>query len=176
MISSESPPAIQDTGLLIVPGAKSVWRASAMALFLPTLVIAVGYAGLWAYLLLSGREAGALARASQAVLILGVPLLLVHAGLRLATTEMILRGSQLEIHPGFPARDPVHIAYRDIGTIRLRRGLSGRLTGSGSLILEVPAGRPVVVCALQEPEAALAAIRSRCSREEPPARAVEERL
>lgn len=152
---------MNDTGPPTASGVRSVWRASALALFLPPLVIAAGYSALWIYLHLDGRDAGALSRASLAVLILGIPLLLVYAGLRLATTQMTLLGSQLEVHPGFPARDPVLVGYRQIEAIELRRGLSGFLTGAGSLIIAVKAGKPVVASALQDPEAAMAAIEAR---------------
>lgn len=176
MMSSESPLAMHDTGPVIAPGARSVWRASALAIFLPTLVIAAGYSALSIFLHLGGRDTGALSRASMAVLVLGIPLLLVYAGLRLATTQMTLRGSQVEIHPGFPARDPILVGYRQIEAVVLKRGLSGFLTGAGSLIIDVKAGRPLVVSALQDPEAAMAAIRARCSLAVSGPLAVEEEL
>ncbi|WP_290887643.1 hypothetical protein, partial [Hoeflea sp.] len=51
-----------------------VWRASALALFLPGLVVAGGYAGLWLFLHAAGRGEGALARVCLLVLVIGVPL------------------------------------------------------------------------------------------------------
>lgn len=131
------------------------WRASAAALFLPTVVVAGGYAALWLYLMQDGRGSGNLARVSLAVLAIGVPCLLAHAGLRWSTTRLTLRGSHLEAHPGFPARDPVIVAYASITGLRIRRGLAGRLTGAGSLIIERDPEAPVVVSGLTDAEKAL---------------------
>ena len=131
------------------------WRASVAALFLPALVVAVGYAALWLYLVQIGRGSDNLARVSLAVLAIGVPCLLAYAGLRWTTTRLTLRGSHLEAHPGFPARDPVVVAYASISGLRIRRGLSGRLTGAGSLIIEREPEASVVVSGLTDPDAAL---------------------
>ena len=106
------------------------WRASAFALFLPGLVVAGGYAGLWLFLSATGRGEGALARVCLLVLVIGVPLILAYAGLRLSTLGLTLRGAHLEVHPGFPARDPVNVAYTAVTRLALRRGLSGWLTGA----------------------------------------------
>lgn len=137
------------------------WRASAPALFLPGFVVAAGYAGLWAFLTMGGRGEGALARLSLLILVLGVPLLLAHAGLRLSTTRLTLRGAHLEAHPGFPARDPVIVSYRAITSVAVRRGLSGRITGAGSLVISRENGAPVIVAGLASPAAVLADISAR---------------
>jgi len=132
------------------------WRANAIALFLPGLAVAVGYGGLWLVLYLNGRGAGPLARISLMVLVIGVPLLLAHAGLRLSTTRLTLRGAHLEAHPGFPSRDPVIVAYPAVTGLSLRRGLSGWITGAGSLVIERENGAPVIIPGLSHPEDALA--------------------
>lgn len=139
------------------------WRASALALFLPALVVAAGYAALWAYLVADGRGEGALARISLMVLFVGTPLLLAHAGLRLATTRLTLRGAHLEAHKGFPARDPEIVAYAAISDATLRRGLSGWLTGAGSLVIKRENGPVLVVPGLAHPDAALADLTARRS-------------
>lgn len=139
----------------------AAWRASASALFLPGLVVALGYAGLWAFLTMSGRGEGALARVSLLILVLGVPLLLAHAGLRLSTTRLTLRGALLEAHPGFPARDPVTVSYRAITSVTVRRGLSGWITGAGSLVIARETGAPVIVAGLAKPDAVLADLSAR---------------
>jgi hypothetical protein len=143
------------------PSRRLIWHASPLALLLPGLAVAFGYAGLWLYLVQTGREDSNLARISLLVLVIGVPCLLAHAGLRLSTTRLTVRGAHLEAHPGFPARDPLIVAYPSITGVRLRRGLSGWLTGAASLIIERDSGAPVVVSGLGEAEAALAEIAAR---------------
>jgi len=137
------------------------WRASALALFLPGLTVAAGYAALWLFLYLNGRGGDALARVSLMVLVIVVPFLLAHAGLRLSTTRLTLRGAHLEAHPGFPARDPVIVAYPAVTELSLRRGISGWITGAGSLVIERENGAPVVVSGLSNPDAALADLSAR---------------
>ncbi|MBC7284578.1 hypothetical protein, partial [Hoeflea sp.] len=138
-----------------------VWRASALALFLPGLVVAFGYAGLWLLLHATGRGEGALARVCLLVLVIGVPLILAHAGLRLSTVRLTLRGAHLEAHPGFPARDPAIVAYPAVTGLSLKRGLSGWITGAGSLVIERGNGPPVVVAGLADPESARSDLSSR---------------
>lgn len=141
--------------------ARAVWRASAFALFLPGLVVAAGYGALWIALYLNGKGDGALARVSLMVLVIIVPLLFAYAGLRLSTTRLTLRGAHLEVHPGFPARDPVIVSYPAVTGLSLRYGLSGWITGAGSLVIEREHGVPVVVSGLTRPDAALADLSAR---------------
>lgn len=146
------------------PGAgrrQPAWRASALALFLPGLVVAGGYAALWLFLHLDGRGDGPLARVCLLVLVIGVPLILAHAGLRLSTTGLALRGAHLEAHPGFPARDPVSVAYTAVTGVSLKRGLSGWITGAGSLVIERENAPTVVVAGLADPEGARADLSGR---------------
>lgn len=142
-------------------GHKTHWRASAVALFLPGLIIAAGYGLLYFGLSASGRGGGVLARISLIVLLVGVPLILAHAGLRLSTISLVLKGAHLEAHPGIPAGDPVQVAYRDIRAVSVKRGLSGRLTGAGSLVISTARKKPVVLSGLQDPDSALASVRER---------------
>lgn len=135
---------------------QSAWQASAVALFLPALVVAAGYGALLFALVLADRENGPLARVCMIVLAIGVPLLLAHAGLRLSTTRLELHTAYLEAHPGFPARDPVTIPYAAVSRTTVRRGLSGWITGAGSLIIERENGLPVTVSGLSDPDAAVA--------------------
>ncbi len=140
---------------------RGVWRASAPALFLPGLVVAGGYASLWLFLYAAGRGEGALARVCLLVLVIGVPLILAYAGLRLSTLGLTLRGAHLEAHQGFPARDPVVVAYPAMTGLALRRGLSGWLTGAGSLVIQRENGPPLVVAGLADPDGALSDLSAR---------------
>lgn len=140
---------------------RAVWRASPLALCLPGLVIAAGYGALWIWLSVNGRGEGALARVCLMVLVIVVPSLLAYAGLRLSTMRLTLRGAHLEAHPGFPARDPVILTYAGVTGLSLRRGLSGWITGAGSLVIERDSGPPVVISGLKNPDAALADLAAR---------------
>ncbi|WP_417435766.1 hypothetical protein [Hoeflea sp.] len=144
------------------PRRRAVWGASALALFLPGLVVAAGYGALWISLYLNDRGEGALARVCLMVVVIIVPLLFAYAGLRLSTTRLTLRGAHLEVHPGFPARDPVIVSYPAVTGLSLRHGLSGWITGAGSLVIEREHGVPVVVSGLTSPDAALADLSARC--------------
>lgn len=134
----------------------SVWQASAFALFLPALVVAAGYGMLLIALVLGDRGNGPLARVCLIVVVIGVPLLLAYAGLRLSTTRLTLHAAHMEAHPGFPVRDPVVIPYSAVSGLSLRRGLSGWITGAGSLMIERGDGPPITVSGLARPDAALA--------------------
>ncbi|MDF1609659.1 hypothetical protein PZ897_15845 [Hoeflea sp. YIM 152468] len=144
-----------------VTRGRVVWQASPLALFLPGLVVAAGYGLLWLVLYVNGRDGGALARVCLLVLVVIVPFLFAHAGLRLSTTRLTLRGAHLEAHPGFPARDPVIVVYPAVTRLSLRRGLSGWITGAGSLRIERTDGAPVVVSGLADPQAVLAELSAR---------------
>lgn len=150
-ISQSSP--VSDEGLHQV-----IWKASPLALFLPGLVVAAGYGALLLALFFSGKGEGALARVCLLVLVIVVPLLFAHAGLRLSTTRLTLHAARLEAHPGFPARDPEIIPYAAVTGVSLRRGLSGWITGAGSLVIERDNGMPVVVSGLSNPDAAMAGL------------------
>lgn len=119
--------------------------AARLALLLPGLVIFAGYGLVYLTLHLTGQEGGHLARLVFVVLLIGCPLILTWAGLRLATIRIELGANSVTAHPGFPARDPVVIAYRDLDKVRVRKGLSGRLTGASTLILTEKSGRQVRV-------------------------------
>ena len=136
------------------------FKPSWMALFLPSIVIGTGYAAVLAVLIYAGRADGALARLCIAVLALGMPLLLTHAVLRFFTVSLELMQDSLIVHPGFPRRDPYEVPYQIIREIRVRHGIAGRLTGSGTLIFELVTGQRIRVRDLQGPER----IRSRIER------------
>lgn len=135
---------------------RAVWQASASALFLPGLVVAAGYGALLAALIYGGSGEGALARVCLVVVVIVVPLLLAYAGLRLATTRLTLYETHLEAHPGFPVRDPVMINYSEVSGMLIKRGLSGWITGAGTLVITQNNAPPVIVSGLSDPDAAFA--------------------
>jgi hypothetical protein len=140
---------------------RMTWRAMPLALFLPAVAVALGYACLWIYLVGAGRGDGNLARISLLVLVIGVPGLLAYAGLRLSTIRLTTRGAHLQVHPGFPVRDPVIVTYPSITGLKVKRGLSGWMTGAGSLVIERDSDAAVVVAGLRNADEALNEILAR---------------
>ena len=130
------------------------FRARALALFLPGLVISAGYGLVYGYLHMVERADGHLARLVFAVLMIACPLILTWAGLRLATIRLQLGTNGLEAHPGFPARDPIALAYRDLDGVSIRRDMSSRLTGTGTLVLQPSSGKAIIIEALGDAEGA----------------------
>lgn len=138
-----------------------LFRPSPSSLFLPTAVIAAGYAVALAVLHLSGKGDGALARLCSMVLALGVPLLLASATLRYFMVHVRLLTDTIIVHPGLPRRETREIAYSHIRTLHVSQGISGKLFNSGTLILELVTGERVSVGDLAEPQKIMSALRHR---------------
>ena len=130
------------------------FRAGAVALFLPGLIISAGYGLVYVYLHVTGQAGGHLARLVFAVLMIACPVILTWAGLRLATIRLHFGANGLEAHPGFPARDPVLLPYLDLDGVSIRRDLSNRLTGTGTLVLRPSSGKAIIMDALKDAEGA----------------------
>lgn len=130
------------------------FRSSRAGLFLPTLIIAVGYGALWLILLWYGRSDGALARLCMFVLLVGMPILVAYCLLRYITTSIRLFEVSAHVHAGFPRRDPVHIPYRFMEYVEVHYGLLGRLTKSATLKIGLTANKSVEVSHVHEPERA----------------------
>lgn len=128
-----------------------LFRPSWIALFLPTAIIAVGYALVFGVFVSFGRGDGALARLCIAVLVLGVPLLLANATLRYFTILVRLSPDTVIVHQGFPRRDAREVAHSHIRAVHVSQGFVGRLTNSGTLMLELVTGQRVAIADLTEP-------------------------
>ncbi len=145
-------PAENDNGE-VDPGRENtlLFQPSWFALFLPTAVIATGYAVALGVLQLLGKGDGAFARLCIVVLALGVPLLLANALLRYFTIHIRFLSDTIIVHPGFPRRNAREIAYPLIRDVRVSQGMSGKLSNSGTLILELVTGQRVAIGDLAEP-------------------------
>lgn len=139
-------------------GTGATFTPSRPALFLPVAVVAAGYAALLFFLLVTGKSGSGIGRLSVIVLSVGVPLLFAHAVLRYFTIRLQPQAHMLFLQTGFPRTEPLEIPYPLIRDIRIRRGLAGRLTGSGTLVFRLVSGQPLAVCDLQNPDAAKAEI------------------
>ncbi|QDZ01989.1 PH domain-containing protein [Nitratireductor mangrovi] len=131
---------------------------STLSLFLPTIVVVVGYGLLLSFLFAAGRGDGALARLCIVVLAIGGPFLIAHAVLRRFTISVAVMPRALYLHRGFPHSQPFEIPYALIDRVSVRRGLPGRIAGSGALVVTLANGRRVVVGDLAQPHAAARAI------------------
>lgn len=124
-----------------------VYRAR-WQLFLPTLAIAMLYGAAWIYLNNEGRSDSALARLSVIIMAVGVPVLAVHAFLRYQTIRLQLLPTFVRYHPGWPKDVPVDLPYELVEKVRVRRGVIGLLTGSGTLVLHLTTGEKVAIADL----------------------------
>lgn len=137
---------------------RTVFGPSRAALFLPVSVVVIGYAAFLAGLAAAGLGDGPIFRFGIAVLALGAPFLVAHAWLRAVTIRAQLLPHALFLHRGFPSLGAVELPYGEIAGLRVARGPGGRLTGSGTLIVDLVAGGSLTVCDLAEPEEARLAI------------------
>lgn len=129
-------------------------------IFIPTLVVAVLYFFGWLVLLVLGRGEGTLAKLFVLVLAVGVPLLTIHAFLRFNTTRVQMCDAFIRYHPGWPKRFLVDLPYALVEKISIRRGLSGRIFGGGTLVLHLTIGEKVYVPDLSDPDGACKAARA----------------
>lgn len=140
----------EDVGL---PSYRARWQ-----LFMPTLAIAVLYSMAWLYLVTSGRSDYALARLLVIVMAVGVPLLAAHAFLRYQTIRVQILPDAVRYHPGWPRDLPIDMPLDLIDRVRVKHGLSGRVFGGGTLVMELTTGEKAAVADLSDPEGACSEI------------------
>ncbi len=127
-------------------------------LFLPTAAILLLYSVALAFLHWSGRGQGDLARLVLVVLTVGTPLVAAHAFLRFETIRLQVLDETVRFHPGWPRRQAGEMPLSAITAVRIRRGLSGRLFGGGTLVLKLAGGQAVAIPDLADPHGARVAI------------------
>ena len=139
--------------LMPVASFKAHWH-----IFVPTIVICVLYISGWIILYFMGKSEGSLARLFIVVLAVGVPILFAHAFLRYQTISIEVLKTHLQYHPGWPRAEPVILPYALIDKIDFSRGLSGRMFGGGTVILQLVAGEAVGIADVEDPALAVAEI------------------
>jgi hypothetical protein len=131
---------------------------SAYSLFLPAVVILAGYAlfvlAWWA----AGRGDGLVAQLGLIAASVAVPLLVIHAVLRLKTVSVRFEPRGLVLAPGFPSPGEFAVAWHDIADVDVT---GGRLTGGRTLVVEDSRGHRIVVRGLAGAEEAATLIRAR---------------
>ncbi|MEM7069859.1 MAG: PH domain-containing protein [Pseudomonadota bacterium] len=123
-------------------------------IFVPTLVIAVLYSSAWLLLAMMGKSGSGLARMFIVVMAIGVPLLAAHAFLRFQTIRLQVSDGHVFCHPGWPKELPIDVPLSVIKQVTVRRGLSGRLFGGGTVIMDLVTEGNVVVADLDNPDLA----------------------
>ncbi len=127
-------------------------------IFVPTIVICILYIAGWVTLYLMDKSQGDLARLFIVVLAVGVPLLFAHAFLRYQTISIKIFETHLQYHTGWPRAEPVRLPYGLIDKIKYTRGLSGRVFGGGTVILQLVAGEAIGIADVEKPAAATAKV------------------
>ncbi|MGI9412881.1 MAG: PH domain-containing protein [Hyphomicrobiales bacterium] len=119
--------------------------------FLPSLVVALLYGGLWLWYS-GGTATDGVARAALLVLAVGVPLLIAHAAIRYYGAEIVVRGDEIIARPGLPKRSEIKVLIGDVREVAIRRGLIGRVFDVGTVVLTDRSGRSVTVPDLAGPQ------------------------
>lgn len=127
-------------------------------IFAPTTVILIAYSFSWLLLAMADMSDTNLARLFIVVMAVFVPLLAAHAFLRYQTIRVQVNEDCLFCHPGWPKDLPLEVPVAMIEDVVVKRGLSGRLFGGGTLVLHLVAENKVVIADLAEPDAAKEAI------------------
>lgn len=127
-------------------------------IFAPTIIILVAYSFSWLLLAIADMSHSNLARLFIVVMAVFVPLLAAHAFLRYQTIRVQVNEDCLFCHPGWPKDLPLEIPVNTIKRVSVKRGLSGRLFGGGTLVLQLVAENKIVIADLAEPEKAHEAI------------------
>jgi len=110
-----------------------VFRAH-WSLFVPTVIIAALYLGVWVVLAASGSSDSALARLALIVGVIAPPLLFVMAWLRYQSVRVTIQSGGVLIRGG-PGADWQAVAWDEIAVVNIRRGLAGRLLPTGTLVI-----------------------------------------
>lgn len=119
-------------------------------IFIPTLVILLSYSsGLYA-LHTMGMTSSALFRLGAIVLGVGVPLLTVHAFLRFSTVRLQFMDRTLRYHKGWPEDASVEVPYELISTMRIKRGLAGRVFGGGTIVIKLTTGTQIAIADIHD--------------------------
>jgi hypothetical protein len=104
-------------------------------LFLPALVVALLYGGLWVFLLVTGKGDTALARIMLLVLMLIVPVLLVRAYLRFASFGLLIRQQAVIYRRGWLRPRWRRVKLESLSGVRPVLSPLGGVFGGGALVL-----------------------------------------
>ena len=126
----------------IEPQPMHIYKAH-WQIFAPTFIICFLYFAGWIILFFMGKSGDSLARLFIVVLAIGVPILFAYAFLRYQTISIEVFEKYLRYRGGWPKVDPVVIPYELIKKVNFSKGLSGRLFGGGTVMLQLEAGTDI---------------------------------
>ncbi|MCB1425484.1 MAG: hypothetical protein R3D65_12760 [Zhengella sp.] len=138
----------------VLPVEPAQWRAafsvSHTAFLAPAIGVAVVFLGTWFLLWLAGQGTSPIARLALLGGCLASPVLAAHGMLAAASQRVQLLSHALVVEQGVTAPRRETLGYGFITGLSVRTSLNGRLTGSGSLVLELGDGGRVVVSGLRD--------------------------
>ncbi len=123
-------------------------------LFLPALIVAFLYGGLWLFLLATGKGDTALARLTLLVLMLIVPVLLVRAYLRYASFGLLIRRQSILYRRGWLRPRWRRVKLESLSGVSPVLSPLGRIIGGGALVLKRPDHGDIRLHDLEGPEKA----------------------
>lgn len=129
-----------------------------LPIFAPTVAILLLYASAWIALGFVGKTDSGIARLCLLVMTVAVPLLALHAFLRLQTIRLQVVGDNVRYHPGWPKDLPVDMPLMLIERVAVKRGIAGQVLRAGTLVLQLTTGQKIAVADLGDPDSAADAI------------------
>lgn len=138
----------------------SVSARAHWTIYLPTLVVALVWAGIYGWAHWHDPALDGLASVALFVEALGVPVLLLTAALRarVLTVELRKDGRQLYMRTGVLHARDVGIGLSEIAHVRVRHSIPQRLLGGGALDITTLSGDRLLVTDLDNPGRVAAAI------------------
>ena len=138
----------------------SVSARAHWTIYLPTLVVALVWGGIYAWAHWHDPALDGLASVALFVEALGVPLLLLSAVLRarVLTVELRRNGQQLYIRTGVLRARDVGIGLSEIAHVRVRHSVPQQWLGGGALDITTLSGDRFLVTDLDNPEKVATAI------------------
>ena len=123
-------------------------------IFLPALIVALLYGGVWVFLLVVGKGDTALARILLLVLLLVVPLLLVRAYLRYASFGLLIGRRALTYRQGWMRPGWRRLQLDALTGVRASISPLGRILGGGALVITRFDGGDITLHDMELPEEA----------------------
>ncbi len=123
-------------------------------IYLPTLIVALLYGGLWVFLLAMGKGDTALARILLLVLLLVVPVLLVRAYLRFVSLGLVIGRRALTYRQGWMRPGWRRLQLDAVTGVRASISPLGRILGGGALIVMRFDGGDITLYDVEFPEEA----------------------
>ena len=130
-------------------------------IFLPALVVACLYGGLWLFFVAAGKGDTALARLLLIVAVVGAPLLLAQAFLRHLSFGLAVGPRGLWYRRGWLRPRWRRVPLAQIARIDTALGLAGRLFGGGALVVRLKTGERLRLDDVRAPVDAARAIERR---------------